>query len=208
MMYFIAKFAHLAGLAMIAAGLIGVFVTDMRSRQLSDLKIYAEVVRTSSVFYRGLVTPGGLLLLASGWYLTANYYNGWNFIEIPWLAGMIFLFAYEFIEGNTLMRVHYRKLHRYIRESEEKGYVTEDLQRERDDELSSFSHFLDVPNLMVIVSLGAIKPATWTHFIVGVGLALTLAIILNYMLPRLYPWQVNHEEESDFSKNTRLSSTS
>lgn len=188
MIYLVAKFAHLVGLTMIASGLIGVFVTDMRSRQLTELKTYAEVFRSTSVFYRGLVTPGGIVLLISGTYLVAEYHGGWEFIKTPWLAGMIVLFAYEFIEGNTLMRFHYRKLNRLIREAEAKGYITRGLERARDDNLTSFSHFLDVPNLMVLISLGAIRPATWMQFFIGLALALVVATILNYWLPRLYPW--------------------
>jgi hypothetical protein len=54
---------------LISAGLIGVFVADMRSRQVRDVKLLAQAVMFIAVFYDGLVVPGALLLLASGTWL-------------------------------------------------------------------------------------------------------------------------------------------
>jgi hypothetical protein len=39
--YLLLRFVHLLGLMLMSAGLIGVFVPDMRSRQLRDLKLFA-----------------------------------------------------------------------------------------------------------------------------------------------------------------------
>jgi hypothetical protein len=39
---------------------------------------------------------------------------------------------------------------------------------------------------MLIVSLGALRPDTWTHFLVGSAVAIAVAIILTVALPRLY----------------------
>ena len=38
------RFAHLIGLMLMSAGLIGVFVADMRSRQIREVKLFAQVV--------------------------------------------------------------------------------------------------------------------------------------------------------------------
>jgi hypothetical protein len=35
------RFAHLIGLMLISAGLIGVFIADMRSRQVRDVRLFA-----------------------------------------------------------------------------------------------------------------------------------------------------------------------
>ena len=67
------RFAHLLGLMLMAAGLIGVFVADMRSRQIRDLRLFAQAVGFVAVFYDGLVVPGALLLLASGTWLIITY---------------------------------------------------------------------------------------------------------------------------------------
>ncbi|HSO41382.1 MAG TPA: DUF2269 family protein, partial [Rhodospirillales bacterium] len=98
------RFAHLVGLMLMSAGLIGVFVADMRSRQVRDVRLFAQAITFIAVFYDGLVVPGALLLLASGTWLIAGYHGGWDFLEVPWLAGMVVLFAFEFIEGNTVTR--------------------------------------------------------------------------------------------------------
>jgi hypothetical protein len=50
----------------------------------------------------------------------------------------------------------------------------------------TFTHLLDLPILMLIVSLGALRPDTWTHFLVGSAVAIVVAIILTVALPRLY----------------------
>jgi bacteriorhodopsin len=52
----------------------------------------------------------------------------------------------------------------------------------------TFTHFLDLPLLLVIVALGAMRPASWDVFVVGIILAVVVAGILTVLLPRLYPW--------------------
>lgn len=54
--YLLLRLAHLLGL--MSAGLVGVFVSDMRSRQVRDLKLFAQTVTLIAVFYDGLVVPG------------------------------------------------------------------------------------------------------------------------------------------------------
>jgi uncharacterized membrane protein len=186
--YALLRFAHLVGLMLISAGLIGVFVTDMRSRQVRDVKVFAQAVTFIAVFYDGLVVPGALLLLVSGTWLILSYYAGWQFLNVPWLVGMVVLFAFEFIEGNTITRLYFMRLRRLARIAVAEGRVTPELARARAEQLASFTHFLDIPLLLVIVSLGALRPSSWTHFIIGVVIAVAAASLLNYYVPRLYPW--------------------
>ncbi len=188
MAYTLLKFAHILGLVLIGAGLIGVFVSDLRSRQLRDLHLFTESVRSIAVFYDGLVVPGALLLLASGTWLIVSFYGGWGFLDIPWLAGMVALFAIEFIEGNTVTRLYFMRLRRLTREAVQQGHVTPELELARGEHLPTFTHFLDIPLLLVIVALGAIRPTTWTLAIVGIVVAVMVAMILTAILPRLYPW--------------------
>jgi len=107
MEYGLLRFFHVLGAVLINAGLIGVWLADLRSRQLSELKPCSEAVRNITVFYDGLVVPGALLLLISGTWMIAQFYGGWNFLHIPWLAGMVGLFAFEFVEGNTITRLYF-----------------------------------------------------------------------------------------------------
>jgi uncharacterized membrane protein len=113
--YPLLRFAHLLGLMLISAGLIGVFVADMRSRQSRDLALFAQAVNLIALFYDGLVVPGALLLLASGSWLIVAYYGGWDFLQVPWLVGMVVLFLFEFVEGNTITRRYFTRLRRLTR---------------------------------------------------------------------------------------------
>ena len=190
MTYEILKLLHIIGLALISGGLIGVFVSDLRSRQLTDLAPFAETIRNIAVFYDGVVVPGALLLLFSGTWLIVDFYGGWNFLQTPWLAGMVVLFGFEFIEGNTVTRRYFMRLRRLTREATEKGYVTPELFKAREHELvPTFTHFLDIPLLLVIISLGVVRPDTWFQAAVGVGVSLLVATALTVLLPRLYPWK-------------------
>jgi uncharacterized membrane protein len=182
------RFAHLIGLMLMSAGLIGVFVADMRSRQVRDIALFAQAVTFIAVFYDGLVVPGALVLLASGTWLIIAYYGGWDFLSVPWLAGMVILFSLEFIEGNTITRLYFMKLRRLARAALAEGRATPELARARAEQVASFTHFLDLPLLLVIVSLGVLRPNDWTQFAIGVALAVTAASLLNYFVPRIYPW--------------------
>jgi uncharacterized membrane protein len=189
MTYELLKFAHLVGLALISGGLIGVWMFDLRSRKLADLALFAEAVRNIAVFYDGVVVPGALLLLASGSWLIVSFFGGWDFVKIPWLAGMVLLFTFEFIEGNTITRLYFMRIRRLSKEALERGYATPELEKARNAELlPTYTHFLDIPLLMVIVALGAIRPDTWTQFNVGVIVSLLIAAALTAVIPRLYPW--------------------
>ena len=189
MSYEILRLLHLIGMALIAAGLIGVFVSDLRSRQLEDLAPFAEAVRMIAVFYDGVVVPGALLIMVSGTWLTVQYYDGWGFLEVPWLVGMVVLFAFEFIEGNTITRIYFMRLRRLTRAAVEAGGVTPELLAAREgDRLPTFTHLLDIPLLLVIVSLGVLRPESWTQAIVGIAIAFVVAAALTVLLPRLYPW--------------------
>jgi uncharacterized membrane protein len=188
MTYSLLKFAHILGAILIGAGLIGVWMSDLRSRQLRELHAFAEAVRNIAVFYDGVVVPGAILLLASGGWLIWAFYGGWGFLEVPWLAGMVALFAFEFIEGNTVTRVYFMRLRRITREALRQGVITPELEAARGEGVPTFTHFLDLPILFVIVALGALRPTDWTLFLVGTGIAVLIAAVLTLMIPRLYPW--------------------
>jgi uncharacterized membrane protein len=188
--YPVLKFLHLLGLTLMGAGLIGVWYADLRSRQVQQLSVFAETVRTVAVLYDGLVVPGALLLLGSGTWLIITLYGGWAFLGMPWLAGMVLLFAFEFIEGNTITRLYFMRLRRLTREAVQQGKVTAELAEARRQHVPTFTHFLDIPILFVIVALGAMRPTSWTPFAVGTGLALAAATILTLVIPRLYPFEL------------------
>jgi hypothetical protein len=139
------------------------------------------------VFYDGVVVPGAILLLFSGTWLIVEFYGGWGFLKVPWLAGMVFLFAFEFIEGNTVTRLYFMRLHRLTNEALKTGKFTPELERARGESVPTFTHFLDLPLLFLIVALGSIKPTTWLLFTTGAVVAIIIAGLLTAYIPRLYP---------------------
>jgi hypothetical protein len=180
------RFAHLIGLSLIAAGLIGVFLADIRTRQARTVIVFAEAARNIALFYDGLVVPGALLLLASGTWMIVQFYGGWDFLNLPWLAGMVLLFAFEFIEGNTVTRLYFMKLRRLAVSALKEDRFTPELRRLRAARVPTFTHFLDLPVLLLIVSLGALRPEDWTQFLIGAAIAVAVALLLTFTLPRLY----------------------
>lgn len=188
MTYPLLKFAHIVGAILLGAGLVGVWISDLRSRQLRDVVRLAEAIRNIAVFYDGVVVPGALMLLVSGAWLIAAFHGGWGFLQVPWLAGMVALFAFEFVEGNTVTRLYFMRLRRLTIEAVEAGHGTAELQKARADHLPTFTHFLDLPLLFLIVALGTIRPDSWEMFIVGSVAAVLVAALLTVLVPRLYPW--------------------
>ncbi|MBK6959396.1 MAG: DUF2269 domain-containing protein [Nitrosomonas sp.] len=191
MTYELLKLAHIIGAVLIGGGLIGVWLSDLRSRQSRELVRFSESVRNIAVFYDGVVVPGAIVLLISGTWLIVAFYGGWNFISIPWLAGMVFLFVFEFIEGNTVTRIYFMRLRRLTQEALQVGEFTPELEKARAENVPAFTHFLDLPMLFLIITLGALKPDTWEVFIVGSLAAIALAAALTLFIPRLYPWTAN-----------------
>ena len=187
MTYALLRYAHLIGLMLLGAGLIGVWISDLRSRKVRDLGLFAEAVRNIAVFYDGVVVPGAILLFVSGAWMTAEVWDGWGFIQHPWLAGMIVLFLFEFVEGNTVTRLYFMRLRRLTNDALMQEGVTPELIQARQEHVPTFTHFLDIPMLLLIVSLGTMKPSTWTQFIIGAISAIAMATVLTVWIPRLYP---------------------
>lgn len=101
---------------------------------------------------------------------------------------MVCLFALEFIEGNTITRLYFLRLRRLTQEALLVGAFTPELEKARAENVPTFTHFLDLPMLFLIITLGALKPDTWGIFFIGSLVAVVLAIILTILIPRLYPW--------------------
>jgi len=187
MAYSVLNLLHVIGAILIGAGLIGVWMSDLRSRQVHDLRSFSEAIRNIAVFYDGIVVPGALLLLVSGAWMIVTYHGGWDFLNTPWLAGMVALFAFEFIEGNTITRLYFMRMRRLTEAALRAGHVTDELRAARGEGVPTFTHFLDLPILLLIVMLGSLKPDTWTMFFVGAAVALAVAAVLTVLIPRLYP---------------------
>jgi hypothetical protein len=75
-------------------------------------------------------------------------------------------------------RLYFMRLRRLTRVAVVQGRVTSELERARGEHVPTFTHFLDLPLLLVIISLGAIRPDDWGLFAVGIALALIVAAVL------------------------------
>ncbi len=193
MEYSLLKLFHILGAVLMGAGLVGVWLTDLRSRQHRDLIRFSEAVRYIAVFYDGVVVPGAIILLVSGTWFTVQYFGGWDFLKVPWLTGMIILFAFEFIEGNTVTRRYFMKLRLITKDALEKGEVTQELERERAKLIPTFTHYLDLPMLFLIIALGTLKPTTWEVFLYGTAISILVATLFTVVVPRMYPWGAKTE---------------
>lgn len=87
MEYSLLNYFHVLGAVLMGAGLVGVWLADLRSRQHRDLIRFSEAVRYIAVFYDGVVVPGALILLASGTWFTIKFYGGWDFLDVPLVSG-------------------------------------------------------------------------------------------------------------------------
>lgn len=180
MTYPILKLLHMVGYILIGAGLVSVFIADSRFHQTRNVRIMAEACRYVAIFYDGVVFPGAILAGVSGVILTLNLNFG--FFEFPWLTGMWVLFAFEFVEGNTITRIHFRRTLRLSRAALREGGISAELEEEMRRKLPRFTHYLDLPLFLVIVSLGGLRLPTWDHFVLGTLLALVVAIALTLSL--------------------------
>jgi hypothetical protein len=117
-------------------------------------------------------------------------YCGSDFCEIPLLVGMIVLFAFEFIEGNTITKRYLIRRRRMTKDALKKGAVMAELESERAKLAPTFTHYLDLPILFVIIAVGALRPTTWAVFLYGTAIAVCIATVLTVVVPRMYPWGI------------------
>lgn len=188
--YLFLKFFHVLGAVLMGAGLIGVWISDLRSRQSrEDIVPFAEAIRNIALFYNGLTFPGALIMLVTGIWMVVEFYGGLDFVKVPWLAGMIFLFLFEFIEGNSITRLYFVRVGRITEESLKAGYITPELKTLTAKHLPTFTHFLDLPILFLIIALAVLKPTDWMTFTYGAILAIATATFFTLYIPSKYPWK-------------------
>lgn len=184
MSYPLFRLVHIFGFIILGGGLIGVFVADLRTRQSRDIRIIAEACRYVAILYDGVVVPGAILAGLSGLLMTLE--SGAGFFDPPWLTGMWALFLFELVEGNTITRLHFRRMLRMSKDALAKGTVTGDLLEEQNRRLPSFTHFLDLPLFFLIVTFGGLRPSSWAFIIVGVLSGVVLGAVLYLVFTRAY----------------------
>lgn len=182
-LYALLKFLHIVGFVLLGGGLLAVFVSELRAYRTDDVGRFAEAAWYTATFYDALAVPGALLVGLSGLFLTVEL--GLGFFEEPWLVGMWGLFLFEFIEGNTVTRVQFRRTLRRSRDLNAAGLLTEQDRAEARTRLGQLTHFLDVPLFLTIVYCGVLRPDTWPHVLLAIAVAVVAALILTAIVPRL-----------------------
>lgn len=185
--YTVLKLLHAFAFVTLGAGLIGVMVSDLRARMAKSFVLLVDSIEAMLFFYYRLVVPGSLLILLSGFSMIFGYY-GWSALQTPWLAGMMVLFVFEFFEGHLIMKFHYIKLKAAVDEAKGAGRSVPELEAELRARLTVATHFLDVPNFLLIVTLGIVRPADWTLFSVGITFVIAITAWMTIVVPRKYPW--------------------
>jgi uncharacterized membrane protein len=179
-LYPLLRLGHVAGFILLGGGLAAVFLADWRGRRTRDVRVFAEAAHFTALFYDGLVVPGALLLAASG--LGLVFELGLGFLDAPWLAGMWGLFLFEFVEGNTVTRVVYRRTLKQAQQvlaatGAPAAFASQSL-------VGRLTHFLDLPLFAVIVYCGVIRPESWAGLGMAVSIAVAIAVALTLSAPR------------------------
>ena len=94
------------------------------------------------------------------------------------------LFVFEFVEGNTITRLVYRRTMRQAQAALDAATPTEFASQSL---VGRLTHFLDLPLFAVIVYCGVVRPDSWANVGVGIAIAITIALALTLAAPRLAP---------------------
>ncbi len=177
------RFLHFAGFIFLGGGLLAVFVSEWRAYSAKRPVIFAEAASYTAILYDFLVLPGALAILVSGPLLFRQL--GLGYFDAPWLVGMWGLFMYEFIEGNTVTRVQFRRTLRLSRALAEDEPLTEEKRSHARTLIGQLAHFLDIPLFLVIVYCGVVRPDKWWQIVAAIGIATATALALTFIVPRL-----------------------
>ncbi len=182
-LYLLLRFLHFTGFMLLGGGLAAVFVSEWRGYGATRPVVFAEAAYYTAILYDFVVVPGALTMAVTGplliWKLGLGYF------DTPWLTGMWCLFVFEFIEGNTLTRVQFRRTLRVSRSWPEDRPLTEEVRREARTFIGRLAHFLDIPMVLVIVFLGVARPGSWLAVGSAIGIAIAVALVLMNVVPRL-----------------------
>jgi hypothetical protein len=93
------------------------------------------------------------------------------------------LFLFEFIEGNTVTRVQFRRTLRVSRSLAEDEPLMDEIRGRARTFIGRFAHFLDIPLFSVIVYCGVVRPDSWLDVGGAIGIAIAAALVLMSVVP-------------------------
>ena len=191
-LYHFLRFAHFAGFIFLGGGLLAVFVSEWRAYCATRPAVFAEAAFYTAILYDFLALPGALMILVSGPLLIRQL--GLGYFDAPWLIGMWGLFLFEFIEGNTVTRVQFRRTLRLSRALAADEPLTEDKRSRARTPIGRLAHFLDIPLFSAIVYCGVVRPGSWAQVAGAIGIAIAAALALTFVVPRLAATPADAEE--------------
>ena len=182
-LYQLLRFFHVIGFICLGGGLLAVFVSEWRGYGATRPVVFAEAAFYTAIFYDFVILPGAFLMLTTGplliWKLGLSDFNN------PWLTGMWGLFLFEFIEGNSVTRVQFRRTLKISRSLAEDEPLTDEIRGRARTFIGRLAHFLDVPLFSVIVYCGVVRPDSWLDVGSAIGIAIAAALVLMSVVPRL-----------------------
>jgi hypothetical protein len=176
MSYALLTAAHGLGALLLGVALVGSWLAGERARHAKTAGAVARAAARQGALARRLLLPGVLLLGASGAWLVASHYGGWNFVRVPWLAGMIALFVFQSVWANTVGRAYAIRLGRLLAGTREADPLSPELRRALAEPVATFGHHLELPLFAVIVALGVLRPMQWSLFATGCAVAAGIAL--------------------------------
>ena len=182
-LYQLLRFFHFIGFIFLGGGLLAVFVSEWRGYGATRPVVFAEAAFYTAIFYDFVVLPGAFMMLTTGplliWKLGLSYF------DTPWLTGIWGLFLFEFIEGNTVTRVQFRRTLKVSRSLAENETLTEEIRSRARTFIGRLAHFLDIPLFSAVVYCGVVRPDTWLEVGSAIGIAIVAALMLISVVPRL-----------------------
>ena len=177
--------AHLLGAVLLGAAIVALWLVDGQIRRASDCGALGRAGRRADALVKRVLVPGVLLLAGSGGWLVAGYYGGWDFVRIPWLAGMAVLFVFQSVWANTVTRAHAQRMRRLLARTRDADPLTPALERARNEPLASFGQQLEPLLFAVVVALGLLRPMDWGVVAMGCVAAALLAAAIAFYAVRL-----------------------
>lgn len=168
--------AHALGALVLGIALAGSWLAGQRLRRAKTAGAVARAAARKNALERALLLPGVVLLGASGAWLVVSHYGGWNFVRVPWLAGMVALFVFQSVWANTAGRAYGVRLNRLLAGKREADPLSPELRRALAEPLATFGHHLELPLFALIVALGVLRPMQWSLFATGCAVATGVAL--------------------------------
>ena len=138
MSYALLTAAHGLGALLLGVALAGSWLAGERARHAKTAGTVARAAARKGALARRLLLPGVLLLGASGAWLVASHYGGWNFVRVPWLAGMVALFVFQSVWANTVGRAYAIRLGRLLAGTREADPLSPELRRALAEPVATF----------------------------------------------------------------------